>query len=505
MIVVHNSHECDVLVIGGGPAGSTTAALLAHMGRKVVLLEKDRMPRFHIGESLLPLNLPLFERLGVADEIRRIGVYKPGAEMVSDAHGTATKFRFASNPHLPVDHSYQVQRAEFDKLLLDNSRRLGATILEATRAREVEFDVGERTRITAIGPDATVSSWLARHVVDASGRDTLLASQLGLKRTDKIHGTAAVYGHFRNVPRRDGDDAGMITVHLFEQGWLWMIPLPDRIMSVGVVGDRAFFKHRTDDLNGILARALAASPSAADRMAKAELIRPLVATGNYSYDARRIAGNGYTLTGDAFAFVDPMFSTGVLMAMSSGALAAEAINVWLENRKAGERLLRSYERKMRRGLEAISWLIHRINANVLRDMFMSSIDMFDICNGVVAILAGDFYEKRGLFSPLRRCQLAYGVLYGLSKVGLRLRGRGLTWRCTNSVESTEVGGALGKGIRDFKRAINEPEGIAPSAETADGAEVETVDSAARSLRVQPHTITNNLAKELENNESFENC
>jgi flavin-dependent dehydrogenase len=121
------------------------------------LLEKDRMPRFHIGESLLPLNLSLFERLGVADEIRRIGVYKPGAEMVSDAHGTATKFRFASNPHLTVDHSYQVQRAEFDKLLLDNSCRLGATILEATRAREVEFDVGHRTRITAIGPDATVS------------------------------------------------------------------------------------------------------------------------------------------------------------------------------------------------------------------------------------------------------------------------------------------------------------------------------------------------------------
>jgi hypothetical protein len=139
-----------------------------------------------------------------------------------------------------------------------------------------------------------------------------------------------------------------------------------------------------------------------------------------------------------------MFSTGVLMAMSSGALAAEAINVWLESRRAGERLLRSYGRKMRRGLEAISWLIHRINTDVLRDMFMSSIDMFDIRNGVVATLAGDFYEKPGLFSPLRRCQLAYGVLYGLSKVGLRLRGRGLTWRSTNSVESTHVGGALPK-------------------------------------------------------------
>jgi flavin-dependent dehydrogenase len=171
-------------------------------------------------------------------------------------------------------------------------------------------------------------------VVDASGRDTLLASQLGLKRVDKVHGTAAVYGHFRNVPQHDGDDAGLITVHLFEHGWLWMIPLPEGIMSVRVIGNQAFFKPRTEDLNGILARALAASPSAADRMANAELDRPLVATANYSYDARRIAGNGYTLTGDAFAFVDPMFSSGVLMAMSSGTFAAEAIDVWLENRRA---------------------------------------------------------------------------------------------------------------------------------------------------------------------------
>ena len=278
-------------------------------------------------------------------------------------------------------------------------------------------------------------------MVDASGRDTLLASKLGLKRPDKFNGTAAVYGHFRNVPHRDGDDAGMITVYLFKHGWLWMIPLPEGIMSVGVVGDQTFFKPRTDDLDGILARALAASPSAADRMAKAELVMPLLATANYSYDARRISGHGYTLTGDAFAFVDPMFSSGVLMAMSSGAFAAEAIDVWLEDRKAGERLLRSYERKMRRGLDALSWLVHRINTNVLRDMFMSSIDPFDMRNGVVAILAGDFYEKPGLFSPLRRCQLAFGALYGLSKMGLHLRGRGLTWRSADSRATMGAGWA----------------------------------------------------------------
>ena len=120
------AQECDVLVIGGGPAGSTIAALLAQKGKQVVLLEKDQLPRFHIGESLLPLNLPLFERLGVAEDVRRIGVYKPGAEVISDEHGVATTFRFANNPHLSVDHSYHVKRADFDKLLLDNSRRLGA-------------------------------------------------------------------------------------------------------------------------------------------------------------------------------------------------------------------------------------------------------------------------------------------------------------------------------------------------------------------------------------------
>ncbi|MGC1609428.1 MAG: tryptophan 7-halogenase, partial [Pseudolabrys sp.] len=127
------SRECDVLVVGGGPAGSTIAALLAQKNKHVVILEKEHFPRFHIGESLLPLNLPLFDRLGIADEVERIGVYKPGAELISDEHNAATTFRFANNPYLSVGHSYQVRRSEFDKLLLDNSRRLGAEIVEGAR------------------------------------------------------------------------------------------------------------------------------------------------------------------------------------------------------------------------------------------------------------------------------------------------------------------------------------------------------------------------------------
>jgi flavin-dependent dehydrogenase len=425
---MQDRQECDVLVVGGGPAGSTIAGLLAQKGRHVVVFEKDRFPRFHIGESLLPLNLPLFQRLGIADEVERIGVYKPGAEVVSDEHAQATTFRFDRNPHLSIDHSYHVRRADFDKLLLDNSRRLGATVLEGTRVTEVELGAEGRPRITAVGPDGASSSWFPRFLVDASGRDTLLLRRLGFKRADKRNNTAAVFGHFRNVPRRTGSAEGMITMHLFDHGWFWMIPLPDDITSVGLVGTRSFFRTRTEDLDSFFARAVAASPSVAGRMMNAEPISPLVATGNYSYDSPRYAGDGYILIGDAAAFIDPLFSSGVMMAMSSAAFAAEVVHAWLDDGKLGERLMHIYERKLRRGLNSLSWLIYRINTPMLRDIFMSSFDLFSTRNGLLAILAGDFYEKPRPLSPLRRLQLAYGCLYLLSKLGMRLRGEGLRWQ-----------------------------------------------------------------------------
>jgi flavin-dependent dehydrogenase len=425
---MQNLRECDVLVVGGGPAGSTIAALLAQKGRHVVVLEKDRFPRFHIGESLLPLNLPIFERLGVADEVARIGVYKPGAEVISDEHAQATTFRFAHNPYLSVGHSYHVRRADFDKLLLDNSRRLGATVLEGTRVTGVELEADGRSRVTALGPDKAPSAWFPRFLVDASGRDTLLLRRLGLKRADKRNNTAAVFGHFRNVPRRGGRAEGMITMHLFQHGWFWMIPLPDDVMSVGLVGDRSFFRTRTEDLDSFFARAVAASPSVAERMMNAEPITPRMTTANYSYDSRRYGGDGYILVGDAAAFIDPLFSSGVMMAMSSAALGAEVVHAWINDRTLGEKLMRNYERSVRRGLGSVSWLIYRINTPVLRDIFMASFDLFNTRNGLLAILAGDFYEEPRLFSPLRCLQLAYGCLYLLSKLGVRLRTAGLTWR-----------------------------------------------------------------------------
>ena len=426
MGAAQNQRECDVLVVGGGPAGSTIATLLAQKGRRVVVLEKERFPRFHIGESLLPLNLPLFDRLGVADEVAAIGVYKPGAEVISDEHAEAATFRFDCNPYVNIDHSYHVKRADFDKLLLDNTRRLGATVLEGVRVTEVEFAADARSRIVAAGPDQTPSIWLTRFLVDASGRDTLLLRRLGLKRVDKRNNTAAVFGHFRNVPRLHGSAEGMITMHLFQHGWSWMIPLPDDVMSVGLVGTGFFFKTRTEDLDGFFARAVATSPRLAERMADAKPIGPLVATGNYSYRSRHYGGDGYILVGDAAAFIDPLFSSGVMMAMSCAALAAEVVHAWLDDRELGRKQMRNYERCVRRGLDSLSWLIYRINTPVLRDILMSSFDLFDTRNGLLAILAGDFYSKARLLSPLRRLQLAYGCLCLLSKLGVRLGDEGLT-------------------------------------------------------------------------------
>ena len=152
----------------------------------------------------------------------------------------------------------------------------------------------------------------------------------------------------------------------------------------------------------------------------AEPIGPLLATANYSYNSRRYAGDGYILIGDAAAFIDPLFSSGVMMAMSSAAFAAEVVHAWLDDRKLGGRLMRDYERRVRRGLNSLSWLIYRINTPVLRDIFMASFDLFNTRNGLLAILAGDFYETPRLLSPLRRLQLAYGCLYLLSKIGVRL-------------------------------------------------------------------------------------
>jgi flavin-dependent dehydrogenase len=401
------SAECDVLIIGGGPAGATAAAILAERGRDVVLIEKDRHPRFHIGESLLPGNLPLFERLGIAEEVRGIGVYKPGAEFVSDEFAKTNLLMFASANHLAATHAYQVRRAEFDKLLLDNCRRRGAHVVENTRVTEVEFDPQARVAVRAVNPQSGDTVWHPKFLIDASGRDTFIANRLHMKTADKRNNTAAIFGHFDGVPRRAGEAAGVITVHLVDDGWFWMIPLQDGLMSVGLVGSPALFKNRRESTEELFWASVKASPSVAERMRDARATGPLVATGNYSYKAARVSGDRYLLIGDAFTFLDPVFSSGVMFAMSSGLLGAEAVDAYLTDQRRGRRALGALERRVRRAVSSLAWLICRINDPVMRHMLLHPNNMFRMRDGLIGLLGGNFFDTGVPRLPVVIFKLAY--------------------------------------------------------------------------------------------------
>jgi flavin-dependent dehydrogenase len=383
-----SAETCDVVVIGGGPAGSTAAALLAERGVDVVLLEKDRHPRFHIGESLLPCNLPILQRLGVLAQVTEIGVHKPGAEIVSDDTGKCVAFPFALSRVKGDNHAYQVRRSEFDNILFDNARARGARTAEATRVVALdERGPNNRLRVTAETRDGP-RVLMPRFVLDASGRDTFMAGRLGLKRSDKQNNTAAVFAHFRNVEPRRGDLRGYISIHLARDGWFWMIPLRDGVTSVGFVGTMAAFRERDGSMETFFAQRLQQSRTVRVRMRGAERVGEVIGTGNYSYRADRASGHGWMMIGDAFAFIDPVFSSGVLMAMSAGELGADVAAAWLADPSRGAALAKRSERELRAAMNRISWLIHRINTPVLREMLMAPRNTLFMRDGMVSLLAG---------------------------------------------------------------------------------------------------------------------
>lgn len=419
---------CDVLVIGGGPAGSTAAALLAEHGRHVVMLEKDRHPRFHIGESLLPQNLRVFDRLRVSDDVARIGIYKPGAAFVSGAHANRQiTFLFSQAANRTYTHSYQVLRSEFDELLFRHAASRGAETHEGVEVTEVELDAARGSRVLARDEAGRTLAWRARYVVDASGRDTFLASRMGTKERNSRNNTAALYGHFRGVKPRDGaaEEDGCVTVHLFEHGWFWFIPLRDGTMSIGVVSNPDFFKRRRGSKEEFLLQALNSCPHAAARIRDAELVMPVIATGNYSYRSRVMRGEGWLMVGDAFAFIDPVFSSGVCLGMASSEMAADAIHVWLDDPKRAEPMLRSFERKVRGAADALSWLIYRINDPVLRDMFMTPSNRFRMREGLVSMLAGDVHRNPSYRLPVLAFKTCFYMLKGMRRLGLGIDGKRL--------------------------------------------------------------------------------
>ena len=402
---------CDVVVIGGGPAGSAISALLAEKGWTVHVMEKDRHPRFHIGESLLPHSLPMLKRLGVLPEIEKIGIIKYGAEVVSPYHGRSRMLYFSKALDGSQPFAYEVKRAEFDKILWDNAVQKGAHVHEGMKATHVDFRKGAQHLVRGENREGDTFTWQTNFVVDASGRDTFLSGQLGGKYRNPQHNSAAIFGHFQGVKRLAGADEGNISIVWFDHGWWWIIPFKDGTTSVGAVCWPSYISTRTVPLEQFLRDTIALCPPVAERMATATLIGQAYAAANYSYRRNTMRGDGYLMVGDAFAFIDPVFSSGVHLALNSATIGADVVDAYLRNAPDCHRRAQHFERTVRLGVKTYSWFIYHFTQPAFRALFMASGSILKMEEAVLSILAGDAFGKSPTRIPIFLFKFAYYLVY----------------------------------------------------------------------------------------------
>ena len=400
--------ECDVVIIGGGPAGNTAATLLVRAGRQVILLEKAHHPRFHIGESLLPMNLPVFERLGVLEKVRAMGVFKPGADFEADNERGYNTYAFRRAIGNSPPHAYQVWRQDFDKMLFDHARSCGADAREGHEVTDM-VQHGPRNSVVDVNVDDGRRYRIqARYVLDASGRDTFLSLRNKLRRKNVQHQSAAIFAHFRNAEPRPGQDAGNISIYRFEHGWMWMIPLPEGVMSIGAVCRPEYLKQRKGRTVDFLLETLRRNPGLSKRIEHAALINDEIrVTGNYSYDSTRMGDLGWLMIGDAFAFLDPVFSSGVYLAMSGAEQAARVVDTALREPAREAVLLKKLERRQRAGMARFSFFIYRFNGPVMAKMFRDPRNSFQVEQGVISMLAGDLFDTPKVLRRLRLFKIIY--------------------------------------------------------------------------------------------------
>ena len=400
--------DCDVLVIGGGPGGSTISTLLARRGWRVAMLEKTSHPRFHIGESLLPANMPIFEEIGALEKLRELGRLKLGADFPRD-DGSYYTFRFDRALGETPPYSFQVVREDMDRMLFEHARENSVDARERVKVEHAEFDdMGVTVHIDAEG---TKSRLRARYVVDASGRDTLLGKQLKLVRRSDKHQSAAMFAHYKGIGYNPDDPNGnIISVNRFAHGWAWFIPLPGGITSVGCVCKPGYLKTRQGANNDdFMARTLAIVPGAGLRMANAERVSPVRFTGNYSYTCKRMAGHRWILIGDAWAFLDPVFSSGVFLTMYCARQACDVVDGSLREPALEAALQKRYAQHLRQGYARFAWFIHRFNSPVMKALFADPRNVMQVEQGVISMLAGDVFDNKRVLSKLRIFKTIYAI------------------------------------------------------------------------------------------------
>jgi len=350
----------DAIVIGGGPAGSTAAAVLAAKGRRVVVLEKEKFPRYHIGESLLPYGYFTLRRIGVLDRMKASHFTKKNSVQFVGASGRASvPFYFFQQLEHEASMTWQVLRSEFDQMLLDNAREKGAEVIEEITARELIQSNGAVAGVKAVAKDGETREFRAPVTIDATGRDAFSVTRKGWKVRDPYLNKIAVWTYYKGALRDPGLDEGATTVaYVPEKGWFWYIPLPDDVVSVGVVAEQDYLYRDAHDLPAIFYNQVKKNAWIEQHLAAGQQFGPYRVTGEYSYRSRYCAADGLVLAGDAFGFLDPVFSSGVFLALRSGELAGDSVDAALAAGDVSAPQFREYGAQVCRGVEAMRRLVY---------------------------------------------------------------------------------------------------------------------------------------------------
>ena len=393
--------DFDVAVIGGGPGGSSAATALARRGRTVLLLERDRFPRFHIGESQLPWSNEVFRALGVHDTIIEAGFVRKWGASFRTVDGTMEQYAdFQVAVETPSPQTFQVPRATFDEILLRHSERSGVKVLEGHRALDAAFEA-DGVVLRFAGPEGIEQAVRAGFVVDASGRAGFLTKKLGRHEFDPRLRNIAVHSQYEGIPRAEGRRAGDIRMFTrADMGWIWLIPLSETVTSVGAVIPQAVHRRESKaTAEDSLAHYLSGTAGLAPLLKQARRVSPARFDADYSYLGTRLTGDRWVAVGDAAAFLDPIFSTGVLLAMQGGLEAAGAIDAALRTGDLGRHRFAECERLVRGRYHHFRRFAVGFYDPYFRDLWFRPSSRLGIFNAILSVLAGNW--RPSLMTRLR--------------------------------------------------------------------------------------------------------